>query len=349
MDGGKDSQSGLVLVGLDVGYGNLKVASYRQGDKEAKTTILPIGAAPATRAAKSMGNGGVDVGDGALVTIDGEAWVGGVSPLELQDFARPTHANYPKTKEYLALYYTALSKLETETVGVLVTGLPVKQFYEGKVNGQVVELQKRLEGTHHISRGKTVTVDRVVVVPQPAGAYTDLIQADPTLASDRDRFALVLDVGYFSTDWVLIQGGKVADGSSDSSTDATSRVIEKATRQISVANGNIKISPARVESALRGGREVLAIGDREVDYRAFVTAAANEVGEQVVAKVHSSLRGLADLIDVVALTGGGGELLERPIRSAFSGSKFALSKDPVTANARGFLALARSMAPGLKR
>lgn len=272
-----------------------------------------------------------------------------MSPLELQDFARPTHANYPKTKEYLALYYTALSKLNTDRVNVLVTGLPVKQFYEGKADGQVVDLQRRLEGSHHISRGRTVTVDRVVVVPQPAGAYTDLVQSDPSLASDRDRFALVLDVGYYSTDWVLIQGGKVADGSSDSSTDATSRVIEKATRQISVANGNLRVSPARVESALRAGREMLAIGDREVDYRAFVAAAANDVGEQVVAKVHSSLRGLADLIDVVALTGGGGALLERPIRAAFSGSKFALSKDPVTANARGFLALARSMSTAPKR
>lgn len=347
MDG--STSGGGVLAGLDVGYGNLKIASYRQGDQHSSSIILPVGAAPASKAAKSMGSGGIDVGEGAVVSIDGEAWVGGVSPLELQDFARPTHANYPKTKEYLALYYTALSKLNTDRVNVLVTGLPVKQFYEGKADGQVVDLQRRLEGSHHISRGRTVTVDRVVVVPQPAGAYTDLVQSDPSLASDRDRFALVLDVGYYSTDWVLIQGGKVADGSSDSSTDATSRVIEKAARQISVANGNLRVSPARVESALRAGREMLAIGDREVDYRAFVAAAANDVGEQVVAKVHSSLRGLADLIDVVALTGGGGELLERPIRAAFSGSKFALSKDPVTANARGFLALARSMSAAPKR
>lgn len=347
MDGSTSGSS--VLAGLDVGYGNLKIASYRQGDQHSNSIILPVGAAPASKAAKSMGSGGIDVGEGAVVSIDGEAWVGGVSPLELQDFARPTHANYPKTKEYLALYYTALSKLNTDRVNVLVTGLPVKQFYEGKADGQVVDLQRRLEGSHHISRGRTVTVDRVVVVPQPAGAYTDLVQSDPSLASDRDRFALVLDVGYYSTDWVLIQGGKVADGSSDSSTDATSRVIEKATRQISVANGNLRVSPARVESALRAGREMLAIGDREVDYRAFVAAAANDVGEQVVAKVHSSLRGLADLIDVVALTGGGGALLERPIRAAFSGSKFALSKDPVTANARGFLALARSMSTAPKR
>lgn len=342
MDG---STSGVgYYAGLDIGYGNLKILGANSTGGGACTVILPVGAAPVARAAKSMGGGGVDVGDGALVDIDGEQWVGGVSPLELQDFARPTHANYPRTKEYLALYYAALSKLDTDRVDVLVTGLPVRQFYEGKQDGQVAELQRRLEGTHYLSRGRNMTVARVIVVPQPAGAYTDLVQGDPSLATDKDRFALVLDVGYYSTDWVLVRGGKVADGSSGSSTDATSRVIEAAARQIGVAHGNVRVSPARVESALRSGRAAMALGDKDVDYRAFVAAAANEVGERVVAQVHSSLRGQSDLVDVVAVTGGGGTLLERAIRGAFPSSKMAVSKDPVISNARGFLAIARSQA-----
>lgn len=336
-----------ICVGLDIGYGNLKVVASALGSDEVRTIVLPVGAAPKAKAMKSM-SGRVDPGEGELVMIDGEEWVAGVSPLELQDFARQTHGNYPKTKEYLALYYAALAKLGHPKIAALVTGLPVSQFYEGKQSGLTAEICKRLGGQHFINPipgGKMAEVDvgRVLVVPQPAGAYTDMVTQDPDLAHDKDRFALVLDVGYFSTDWVLIQGGKVSDGSSGSSTDATSRILEDAAGQIKAARG-IPVSPARLESAFRNGRVTLQLGEHTVDYRTFINAAATEVADRVMAKVGSSLRGQVDLIDVVAITGGGGAMFERSVRKAFPSSMTALGKDPIVANARGFMQLAKSLA-----
>lgn len=333
-----------LCVGLDIGYGNLKVVASELGSDEITTLILPVGAAPKAKATKSM-SGKVDAGDGAVVIVDGEEWVAGVSPLEVQDFARPTHVNYPKTKEYLALYFAALAKLGRNRIAAVVTGLPVNQFYEGT---HVGDLRSRLSGKHFVAPipGGTlaeVEVGRVLVVPQPAGAYTDMVTRDPSLASDPDRFTLVLDVGYFSTDWVLIQGGKVRDGSSGTSTDATSRILEDAAARMKQAKG-IPVSPARVESAFRAGRAAMNLGDNTIDYRTFVNAAAAEVADRVMSHLGRSLRSQADLVDVVEITGGGGSLFERSVRKAFPSSRTVVGSDPVIANARGFMHMAKSLA-----
>lgn len=342
MDGSNKNNEGL-RVGCDVGYGNLKISAFDPKTNETQVIVLPVGAGPAAKASKSIGDGRPDVGDGAMVYIDGEQWVAGVSPLEIQDFARPTHTNYPKTREYLALYYAALSKLPSNQIAVLVVGLPVSQFYEGRHDGSVKALQDRLQGEHYLGPNRKVSVRQVVVVPQPAGAYTDLIQIDPTLADDKDRVALVADVGFFSSDFVIFRSGKVDDQSSGSSTDATSRIIEDAARQISATNGHIRLSPARLESAIRSNRDVLSVGDKEIAFKPYVAAAANEVAERVMSRIFSSLRSQPDMIDVVALAGGGASLFEPAVRRAFQSSKIAVSKDPVMANARGFMLMARSV------
>lgn len=344
MDGSMHSQG--VRLGADLGYGNAKMVAFDPATGETRTFVLPVGAGLATRAAKSMGDGSPVVGDGALVYVDGERWVAGVSPLDIQDFARPTHADYPKTKEYLALYYALLSKLGVDEIEHLVTGLPVSQFYAGKRDGSVDALSARLSGDHYIGPDRKVTVRRVTVVPQPAGAFADLVQVYRDLADDPDRSALTIDVGYYSTDFFLVRGGKVVDQCSGSTTDATSRIIEDATQQISHANRGVRLSPARLEAAIRDGRQTLALGTLTVEIEPFVSAAASRVAGNIVSKVFSSQRSLADMVDIVALAGGGGSLIEPAVRQAFPASRIALSKDPVLANARGFCYLARSATQG---
>lgn len=333
-----------ICVGLDIGYGNLKVVGYAPESRETARITLPVGAAPASQASKSMSSGQVDVGSGALVEVDGLPWVAGVSPLDLQDFARPTHVDYPRTREYMALFFAALSKLGAESVKALVIGLPVNQFYEGKSNGRVEELRKRLTGSHYYAKGKSATVENVIVVPQPAGAYTDIIQSNPNMAKDPDWLTLVVDVGYFSTDWVLVRRGKVQESSSGSSTDATSRIIEAASRQITLSHHGLTVSPARLESAIRNNRDLLRIGDHEIDYKAYIGAASQEVGSRIISKINSSLRNQSDTIDMVAITGGGGAFVERAFKQAFPSSSVATSTDPVMANANGFCLIARKVA-----
>ena len=329
------------LVGIDVGYGNVKALAFDMATGDTTQIVMPVGAAPANRAAQAVDGGGVDVGEGALVEIDGETWVAGVHPLTLQNFSRPTHSRYPKTREYLALFYAALARLGVSRIPLLVTGLPVRQYIDGKENGEVTELRQRLQGIHYIARGKQVTIERVMVVPQPAGAYTDLLQSEPDLARRREVTTLVVDVGYYSTDWVLARDGRILNAHSSSVTDATSMIIEAAAAQISLANGGVRFSPARLEAAMRKGAATMALGSKEIDYRAFLSAAAADVGGRVVSEACSRLRSQPDMVDLVLIAGGGGSFVERMFHDNFSQSRIVLSQEPVMANVRGFLAIGR--------
>ena len=108
--------------------------------------------------------------------------------------------NYSATPEYLALtrgalYFTGLTQIDT-----LCLGLPVHLFAQRKA---VVE--SHAKGTHSV-RGRTIQVNRVIVVPQPMGALVHLGKQDKL----RAETVLIIDVGFGTVDWLLVetQNGK---------------------------------------------------------------------------------------------------------------------------------------------
>lgn len=347
--GDGSNSSGALCVGLDVGYGNLKVVASEVGSNEEITLVLPVGAAPKEKCAKSL-SGRIDTGDGAIVLVEGTEWVAGVDPLDIQHFARPTHKDYPLTDEYLALFYAALTKLGRPKIATLVTGLPVDQFYTGRESGLISALTRRLAGHHYIGRapgGVQVesTVGRVMVVPQPAGAFTEMINADPSVAAEKEGISLVLDVGYYSTDWVVVRKKLVKDEVSGTTTDATSLILSEAAKKISQAYQGVPVSPARLESAYRDNREYLMLGETKVDYLSFILAEAATVSDRVMTLMRSSLRSQADVVDTIIITGGGGALFKRAVERDFPArtTRVVQSADPVLGNARGFMHMARGL------
>jgi plasmid segregation protein ParM len=104
--------------------------------------------------------------------IEGERWVAGVEPERLQGWERELHSDYPSTKPYQALFYAALLLTEQREIDVLVTGLPVSQYLEPE---RRETLAARLVGEHTITPKRSVTVKSVRVVPQPVGAYLDIV------------------------------------------------------------------------------------------------------------------------------------------------------------------------------
>lgn len=62
------------VLGLDIGYGNLKVA-FGHVSGGMQTAIRPVGAAPASSLSPEMGGAQVD---GVRVTVGGDPWVAGV-------------------------------------------------------------------------------------------------------------------------------------------------------------------------------------------------------------------------------------------------------------------------------
>lgn len=63
---------------------------------------------------------------------------------------------------------------EQKEIDVLVTGLPVSQYMEVEC---IEALKTQLEGEHQITPKRSVAVKSVVVVPQPASAYMDVVSS----------------------------------------------------------------------------------------------------------------------------------------------------------------------------
>lgn len=332
-----------VLASLDLGYGNTKaVWMPTAGDGHYRNIVMPVGAARTSQALKQLGSSGLSLSGGEIVTIDGEDWVAGVDPLELQRFARPTHENYTLTNEYLALFYAVLAKIGAPRIHRLVTGLPVSQMYGQQGSPTLAEkLIKRLKGVHSVSPSLVVTVDEVLVVPQPAGAFRAQIDCDRSFASDPHALSMVVDIGYFSSDWAMLRGVKIMDEHSGSSTEATSRVLEKARAQISLDYPDVEISEARIESAYRDGRETIRAGRYDIEIRPFINRAARRVCEDVVNAIQKKRRGSDESINTILVAGGGGALIAPFLKSSFPSAEVVLSDQSVLANATGFCLMAR--------
>jgi plasmid segregation protein ParM len=334
----------LPLVGLDIGYGNLKAVGLRPGQSDYELVQLPVGAAPLARAPRTF-SGEPDLGGGERVIIDGTPWVGGTDPQVLQSFSRQVDRSYVASSEYLALFYAALGRLRYDHIGILVTGLPCDQ-YEGPDSAATKKrLSERLRGEHRIDETRTVTVDHVYLLAQPVGTYASVHHDRP--ASD-GRATLVIDVGFYSVDWVVMVNMTVRSGTAKTSTLATSRILEAAAKSINEVHG-LPVSVNRLEAAFRSDAPILRAGRHEIPFRRFIDQAAGEASKQVMTEILSSVRDYGDVMDSVILTGGGAHLFDVATRSTFRNSEVILSPNPVMANAEGYLWMARARAARAKQ
>lgn len=338
----------LSAVAIDVGYGNLKVMAAQQGGDvdTADAFLLPIGAAPIEHAPR-LANGLPQLHGGEEVLLpDGRRWVGGIDPTYLSGFARQTHEEYPSTDEYLALYLAGLAKLEAlghRTIDVLVTGVPCSQFV-GPRRQQVKDvIISRFKGVHVLGGNRTVEVRNAFVVAQPMGSYTGFLSEHPVpvKAGERDtRTVLVIDVGFYSVDWVLMQSGGMRDGSAGSSRTATSTILDAAAQAISAAHGGVPLSVEKLDGAFKSGEEILRLGAIQVPFRAFIDAAAGEKARIAMSKIASAMRLTEDVVDHVLLAGGAAMLFHAAAKRAFPASVVTITANPVMANARGYLGMA---------
>lgn len=153
------------IVGLDIGYSNLKVAF---GNADAPTTILrPAGAAPADRFGTRLD--GKLQEDFLYVVVNGKEYIAGVSPDRAQMWNRSLHEEYSSSESYKALFKAGLLLTGMKRIDMLVTGLPVSQYLE---ESKKKALENLMRGTHVINPGLSVEVRNVKVVTSQSVAFS---------------------------------------------------------------------------------------------------------------------------------------------------------------------------------
>lgn len=321
-------------LGLDIGYSAIKLAVTNE-DGAMETMHLPAGVGRPHQLPDRTLTGGAAASDAIHVTLDGEPWVAAIEAARLTGYVRALHSDYTTTPEYRALVYAALAATGADTIHTLTTGLPVSQFQD-KANRE--RLARLLEGAHQVTAQQRVTVEKVIIVPQPAGGFMDAEAMDPTLAEGR---VLVLDPGYYSMDWIVLMNSQIQWAYSGTSQRATSAILEAAAGDIAAEYGRAPTAD-ELEAALRNGQDTIKIFRKAVPYRTFVDAAARTILHALQHEIMAPMRHMAggsNAVDAVVLVGGAAAIYEPVVRSVFPHAELVLPENPVLANARGFFHL----------
>lgn len=318
-------------LGMDIGYSNLKLAI----NQNEHCIVLPAGAAPADRFGTRF-DGSLNT-DHLHVLVDGQPYIAGVSPDKAALYARALHADYAKSNAYKALFHASLLLAEADDIDMLVTGLPVSQFNDSE---RKTAVEKMMTGVHQVTTTRSVEVKKTLVVPQPIGGFLDYVRTNKV--DVEDSRILVIDPGFFSVDWVVINDGNLQKQSSGTSLSASSVVLEQCAISIAQAHG-AKISVEVLENAFRTGKNSIKVLGKQIDFGDFLSDAVKMVVPSVLDSMQKSIRNEYGEPDEVLLIGGGAQFFEQAVKSVFNRVSVNLPAEPVCSNARGFLIMANAV------
>jgi plasmid segregation protein ParM len=339
------------IVGIDIGYGNLKIA-YGGGESP-QTVVLPAGVGPARNLAMAV-TGAADADgiypDGFRVLVKSKSAAGdeteldmvaGVDRSRLPGTPVVHHENYMETPAYAGLYYAALSLLAESSgdghvrIGEVVTGLPVDQASSPSLCNA---LTRRLSGVHRVTRSLKIEVDKVRVVAQPIGGFADACYQLPGRHQQRairEGRVLVLDPGYYSLDMALFDRGYFNRSASASNNLAMHMLLSRIQSYFRDAY-NEQVKLATIDRAIRQGSYSVLMGRDDVDLRPLIRRASDSIANDVATEIQNANQFDREKIDMVVLVGGGAETYAPIAKRAFPNSMVEMTPYPVAANVRGY-------------
>lgn len=320
------------ILGCDVGYGGLKsvgaldnflVPDEGKGSYTKRSTAAPL---------ESVAAGLDGHRDGYEVLVDGERWLTCFDPSRLVNAARPIADDYTTTKQFKALFHTALLLNGAPMIDYLVTGLPISQF---KTPGVADALAQRLRGVHEVAPGRFVTVAEAKVLGQPYGGFMDFALQPEGDIDVQEATIVVIDPGSYSVDWSVFVKMAPMTALNSTSTKACTVLLQRVAQSIKSSLGHT-VSVSDIETKLINGAGKMLVAGRMVELAPHVEAAANEIVEDVVSQIVPNIREMGRTPDRVVLVGGGAGFYEAPIRRHFGNDIVKVADSPVLANARGF-------------
>lgn len=322
---------GIYAVGLDIGYSQIKMAVGDIDHEEPQTLVRPAVAGPVALLSNRFLHD--DAPGGISVLVQGAPWIACGERGLLQGATRELHADYTVTDNYRALFYAALHLTGRSVIDAVVTGLPVSHYQNPAHRKRLEEFMTQ---DHLVAPGHRVKVLRTQVLPQPVGAYLELYgrRTDLTDILNEGRI-VVLDIGYFSADWAILERGQFHNLVSGSSQKAMSRLLDTAHQHISRDHDGGPGMDA-LEDALRHGRDTVLVFGERVTIGPYLQSAAREIAPEIGTRVRAAMRDQSDNIDLILLVGGGAGLYRPAVQEAFPRSRLEVPDDGVIANARGF-------------
>jgi plasmid segregation protein ParM len=317
-----------IVAAIDVGYGNVKFTKKRNG------ALIECGHFPSVAPISR----GVDIGGDALsrkdvikVEVGGiEYAVGNDALLSLKGASgRVLSTDYPERDVYLALVRGALSYMQQSKIEMLVTGLPVNFYRQYKDR-----LVERLSGIHKFPSGREVEIDKAWVIPQPVGGFLNYAMEAGVYGSLRESNCLVIDIGFYTVDWLVCRGLKVIDERSGSVPSGTSKMLES----LSIHLGNELGEPFedinRLDIAINNRNQLDWYG-KPFDF-SHLMPKVEPIINSACESIANSVGTLSDVAKVVVVGGGAKHYLQG-IRRICHQNDIAEVNESIYANVRGFM------------
>lgn len=323
------------VLAVDVGYGNTKFA-YRAQNGTVETGMFPSLAQYVATRSISGGGTAFKTRDVTQVTINGTPYeVGpGVSlTAAYGNTGRVLVDDYVLSNNYAALLAGAIYRSGHTRIARLVLGLPVhtlEKFSRGLV--------ARFVGEHDFGQG-VVTIEKVNVIAQPLGTltYATTLRADKAGASQQH---LVVDVGYYTTDWVYVSDFQIDDRRSGGRPGGMSQILQRIAANIGKDHGEAVYDIERIDVCLRE-HQPFHFYNQDIDIRPYL-AEAQQVINDVMVDVKNRV-GPVEGVRSIILSGGGAEIYSPITRQTFPLTFIDQLTNPCFANALGFLMVGESV------
>ena len=284
------------VIGIDVGYGATKHISGELGGKLSSGSFRSLVGNYVEGVAL---NGFREQQAAQVVEIGDEKYlVGDAAAKHSTRQYTSRDRDWISSVAYEALVRHALAQCQVVDGEELVitTGLPVSYYKADK---------EKLTAKVRSITGENA---KVFVIPQPVGAFFSLLfdeagyVFDERLSSQRIG---VLDIGFYTTDLLTIDGLDVVDRQIGSFENGVSTALEAIKQDIMDIHG-LKLDLRRAEDAVRRG--TVTVFGEDKDISAIVSKRLKELEAEIEAGARTVWNNAADL-DKVILSGGGAEML----------------------------------------
>ena len=330
----------MLMMGVDVGFGFTKAT-----DGESSVLFKSIIGEPQPRSIDENFFSSQGISGFHLTIDDSSYFVGDLAESESRVRQFTLDHSQMIAQQFKVLALAAMAGIAPSRVPLnVVTGLPVGYYMQYKER-----LAQDLTGEHTLTvhdggKGKEVVlnVNRVRTIPQPYGSLVDfLFREDGTLLrADMAREKIgVVDIGFKTTDFAVCKGLRHSERGSrttDTGIAKAFQFISEALREMS----GVTVEIYRLYEAVREGS--LKIRGAEYD----LSKVKNEVFGRLATAVASDMERIwADDwdLDLVLITGGGGEALYEYLKPLVQGELALLKtqEDPRMGNVSGYVKYGR--------
>ncbi|MEZ0606286.1 PRTRC system protein D [Paraburkholderia sp. IW21] len=318
------------VFAVDVGYGNTKYA-YRAASGTIAADMFPsLAPLSASRAISGYGDGVLASRKVATIVIDEIEYEVGPDVALTAAYGNTGRAlsnDFVLSDNYAALLAGAMHFAGVTHIERLVLGLPVHNMQKYSD-----ALKQRFTGDLEFGVAR-VRVDKVVVIPQPLGS---LVSASSNRQKEfgRDSAHLVIDVGYFTTDWVYANGFTMDDKRSGGMPGGASQIYQRIAGLLARDQDEQVDDLERIDKALRERKPFFYYGS-DIDLDPYLEKSQPLIAG-VVKEMQNNVGQLTNVRSII-LSGGGAALYASAIRKAFPRVTLEVIDAPCLANAKGFL------------